>query len=58
MSKVYITDYINNPDIEEKILGSEVIADSITDSIEVLLVWHQKIDEEYLHYKHDLTYRV
>jgi len=48
MSKVYITDYINNPDIEEKILGSEVIADSITDSIEVLLVWHQKIDEEYL----------
>ena len=47
MSKVYITDYIGNPNIEKDILESDL--SSIADeNIEVLLVWHKLITSEYL----------
>jgi len=47
MSKVFITDYITKPDIETSILGED-LSNSSSKSIEVLLVWHQKIDAQYL----------
>lgn len=43
---IFITDYISKPDLESKILSG-----ALTDNkevAEVLLVWHQKIDEAYL----------
>ena len=40
MSKVFITDYISNPDIERSILG-DYLTDKPSDSVEVLLVWHE-----------------
>jgi len=43
---VYITDYVDNPDIEREVLGDIVSQDKNT--AEVLLVWHQRIDKEYL----------
>ena len=47
MGKVFITDYISNPDIENKVLGN--VASDINDpDIEVLLVWHKIIDGKYL----------
>ena len=53
MPKVFITDYIKNPDIEKKILGENV---STTDknNAEVLLVWHENIDSNYLNQFPDL----
>lgn len=47
MSKVFITDYIDNPYIEEKILGNK-LAKSENKKVEVLLVWHKKIDAKYI----------
>jgi C-terminal binding protein len=47
MSRVFITDYIDNPDVEKKILGSNLSATK-SKEIEVLLVWHEKINAEYL----------
>mgnify|MGYP001189596424 FL=1 len=47
MGKVFITDYISNPDIENKVLGN-VSTDINDPDIEVLLVWHKIIDEKYL----------
>jgi D-3-phosphoglycerate dehydrogenase len=47
MSKVFITDYINSPNLEEDILGSNVSIESNIDT-EVLLVWHEHIDGQYL----------
>ena len=47
MGKVFITDYISNPDIEIDVLGN--VANDIKDpDIEVLLVWHKIIDGKYL----------
>ena len=47
MNKVYITDYINNPNIEKKILGKNLsLKENI--NITILLVWHEKIDKKYL----------
>lgn len=43
---VYITDYIKNPDIERSILGDLLSMNKET--AEVMLVWHQKIDLDYL----------
>ena len=43
---MYITDYVDNPDIEREVLGDIVSQDKNT--AEVLLVWHQRIDKEYL----------
>jgi C-terminal binding protein len=47
MSKVYITDYVENPYIEKKILGRDLSIKPNSD-IEVIIVWHQKIDGEFL----------
>ena len=47
MSRVYITDYVTDPWIERDILGSDV-ACALTPDVEVLLVWHQRIDAAYL----------
>ena len=44
MNKVFITDYIDNPEIEKEVLGDELCND-LNDSIEVLLVWHKTIDK-------------
>jgi lactate dehydrogenase-like 2-hydroxyacid dehydrogenase len=43
---VYITDYIENPDIERYILGD--LLSKNKETAEVILVWHQKIDTDYL----------
>lgn len=47
MSKVYITDYIKDPYIEKEILGSN-LSTSSNKNIEVLLVWHERIDSDYI----------
>ncbi len=47
MSKIAITDYITNPDIEKKILG-DLISTEVNEETEVLLVWHEKIDHTYI----------
>ncbi len=47
MSKIAITDFITNPDIEKELLG-DLLSDKVSRETEVLLVWHEKIDEEYI----------
>ena len=47
MNKVFITDYIDNPEIEKEVLGDELCND-LNDSIEVLLVWHKTIDKKFI----------
>lgn len=47
MNKVYITDYINNPYIEKDVL-KEDLSDTLTQDIEVILVWHEYITKEYI----------
>jgi lactate dehydrogenase-like 2-hydroxyacid dehydrogenase len=47
MSKVFITDYITDPDVERGVLGDALTADP-TDDVEVLLVWHERIDDVYV----------
>ena len=44
--KVYITDYISNPTIEKKILGSNLTLKK-NKNVEVLLVWHEIINENF-----------
>ena len=46
MGKVFITDYIKNPNIEKKILGN--LLTKIKKEASVLLVWHKIIDSNYL----------
>lgn len=46
MTGVYITDYIDNPDIESDLLDGILTDDP--QKVEVLLVWHQKINAQYL----------
>jgi D-3-phosphoglycerate dehydrogenase len=46
-TKVLVTDYIPNPDIEKEVLG-DVVGDAAHDGIEVLLVWHKKIDKAFI----------
>ena len=46
-NSVYITDYIEKPDIEKGILGNALSA-SLQDSVRVLLVWHEHITKEYM----------
>ncbi len=48
MGKVYITDYITNPDVEQKALSDHFEKDIKNKEIEVLLVWNQIIDEKFL----------
>jgi C-terminal binding protein len=47
MSKVLITDYIRDPDVERQILGDALVSEPSED-VAVLLVWHQHIDDAYL----------
>jgi D-3-phosphoglycerate dehydrogenase len=47
MSKVYITDYIEDPYIEKDILKYE-LSDNLDENIEVILVWHEHITKEYI----------
>jgi C-terminal binding protein len=46
--KVYITDYITDPYIEEKILGKRNILKQKKNDANILLVWHQMCDKKYL----------
>ncbi len=43
---VYITDYVSNPDIEKIVLPG--LISQCKETAEVLLVWHQKINSDYL----------
>jgi lactate dehydrogenase-like 2-hydroxyacid dehydrogenase len=47
MSRVLITDYVTDPDIERRVLGSDLTAVA-SDDVRVLLVWHQRIDDAYV----------
>jgi lactate dehydrogenase-like 2-hydroxyacid dehydrogenase len=47
MNRVYITDKITNPDIERDVLGDE-ISTELHEGIEVLLVWHKKITNDFI----------
>lgn len=47
MSKVFITDYISNPDIERDILGDNITL-TPHENVEILLVWHEHITKEYM----------
>lgn len=47
VSKVFITDYIDEPSVEKGIL-KEDLSDVLHDKIEVLLVWHERIDKAYI----------
>jgi C-terminal binding protein len=46
MPKVFITDYIEEQDIEREVLG-DALASEPSDDVHVLLVWHERIDDEY-----------
>jgi len=47
MKRVYITDKVTNPDIERDVLGDD-LSSELHEGIEVLLVWHHKITNEYI----------
>lgn len=47
MKKVFITDKVTNPYIEREVLGDQ-ISDTLHEDIEVLLVWHKQIPNEYI----------
>jgi D-3-phosphoglycerate dehydrogenase len=47
MSKIAITDYIDNPDLEIEVLG-DLVGNEVAEETEVLLVWHDKIDHAYI----------
>ena len=47
MNKIYITDYIENSEIETSILGDQ-LSHKINDSIEVILVWHEEINKSFI----------
>lgn len=46
--RVYITDYIKNPNIEKKILGNNLSNEKNKYNSEILLVWHKSCDQSYL----------
>lgn len=50
MSKAYITDYIENPDVEQGILGDALVSDveAHRNAVEAIIVWHQKVDQAYI----------
>lgn len=47
MKRVYITDKVTDPYIEKEVLGDE-LSKELHDGIEVLLVWHYKITNEFI----------
>ena len=53
MTKVFITDYIESPSVERKILGKDLFTQKKLSKIQkkkvkVLLVWHQRVDKNFL----------
>lgn len=46
-NSVYITDYIDDPYIEREVLG-DALASEPHEDVEVLIVWHEHINPEYL----------
>lgn len=55
--RVYITDFIKNYSVEKKILGKNlIIDDKFKSKAEVLLVWHQKIDKNFIKKFKNLKY--
>ena len=48
LGKVFITDYVENPTIETNILKNSLTKDINFSNIEVLLVWNQIIDNNFL----------
>jgi lactate dehydrogenase-like 2-hydroxyacid dehydrogenase len=46
-ARVFITDYITDPDIERAVLG-DALTSSPSEDVEVLLVWHERIDDAYV----------
>jgi lactate dehydrogenase-like 2-hydroxyacid dehydrogenase len=47
MSKIAITDYFVQPDLETEVLG-DLVGTEVGNDTEVLLVWHEQINEKYL----------
>ena len=47
MKNIYITDYIDHPDVESEILGNH-LSPNLHEDVEVLLVWHEPITPEYI----------
>ena len=47
IGKVFVTDYVLEKSIEKNILG-DYFSEEINDEIEILLVWNQIINKEYL----------
>jgi len=47
MAKIAITDYFSSPDLEKEILG-DLVGVSVNEDTEVLLVWHEQINENYV----------
>lgn len=47
MNRVFITDKITDPYIEKEVLGDE-LSPELHEDIEVLLVWHKKITNEFI----------
>ena len=47
MSVIAITDYIDNPDIEQSVLGN-LVGNNLGNETEVLLVWHKTIDVKFI----------
>jgi len=45
--KVYITDYIDDPDIEKSVLKDD-LSEDLHEKVEVLLVWHEQITQNYI----------
>ncbi len=48
LGKVFITDYVDNPTVESNILKNSLTRDINSSDIEVLLVWNQIIDNNFL----------
>ena len=44
---VFITDYIESPDIEFDVLGN-YLSNKISKEIEYIIVWHQKVDKNFI----------
>lgn len=47
MNRVFITDKITDPYIEKEVLGDE-LSSELHENIEVLLVWHKKISNDFI----------
>ncbi len=48
MSKIAITDYFTEPGSEEIAILGDLVGTEVNEDTEVLLVWHQRIDENYV----------